>query len=130
MHERKHQMIMAAVQFIDSGMHAYERSCLEIVLTKTLMQQRHFALSMLEPPVKAHPGLSFHLGCPVDVARSMRCDGVHYTVSALVIGDDACGLVKVFLHTYLNNVTNLLSFEQHVWACAAKRQWKIITQKR
>ena len=93
-------MIKAAVQSIDSGMHAYERSCLEIVLTKTLMQQRHFALSMLEPPVKAHPGLSFHLGCPVDVARSMRFDGVYYGSSSLVMSNDACGLVKVFLYKY------------------------------
>ena len=59
---------------------------------------------MLEPPIKAHPELSMHLCCPVAVARSMRCDGVHYTDSSIVMSDDACGLVKVLRYKYPNKI--------------------------
>ena len=92
-HERKHQMIKAAVESIDQ-LSSYETSCLEMVITKTLVQQQHFALSMLEAKVKCNNELSLHFGGPCSVSRSMRFDGVYYTDSSLVMFDGLCGLVK------------------------------------
>ena len=99
-HERKHQLIKAAIQDIDN-LASYERSCLDMVLTKTLAQQRDFAFSKLEPPVHAHHELGLFVGAPCEVSRSMRCDGVHFSDRCVVMSDRECGLIKVLYYNII-----------------------------
>ena len=94
-HERKHQLIKAAIQDIDN-LASYERSCLKMVLAKTISQQCDFGLSKMEPPIQTH-NLEVFGGAPCEVSRSMRFEGVHYTDKCVLMQGAVQGLIKVSL---------------------------------